>query len=754
MTNHIFITVNFPDKMQKSLQIHVISLTFFLLLLLLLPLLSESQLAPSESKTLTEIQKQLQYPQILQSWTNTANFCHIPSSPSFRIICFKGHITELTIAGNRTSKLSGKFDKLFTLLTKLTSLNTLSLVSLGISGSLSPKFIADLSPSLQSLNLSSNFISGRIPKEITSLKNLKSLALSDNLFNGSVFDLRGLSNLQELDLGGNNLGPQVPSLPSNLISVSLKSNSFRSKIPEQIKKLIKLQSLDLSSNEVSGSIPEFLFSLPSLQTLTLAQNMLSGSLPNSSCSSSKVKTLDVSHNLLTGKLPSCYSSKSFRNQTVLFSFNCLSLIGTPNSKYQRPLSFCQNQASKAIAVEPVPKAEVKESARIKLGLVILIVIGVVILAAVLVLLVLIVLRRRRSRSEEDTFEVNNNNERHASDKVSVCSTTTTSTKSLPDSRRVPQTMRSAVIGLPPYRIFSLEDLEEATNDFDAASLFSEQLYRGCLREGIAVTVRCIKLKHKSLPQSLAQQMEVLSKLRHMHLVSVLGHCIASNQDHNQHAGHTIFIVQEYISNGSLRDFLTDCRKKEVLKWPQRMAIAIGVARGIQFLHMGVAPGIFGNNLEIENIMLDETLTVKISGYTIPLPSKVGAESPQAKSPRSNEDGEKEDVYQFGVILLQIITGKIVTAGSSEMGSLKLQLENGLRDEPTVLSSLADPSVTGSYAYESLRTTVQFAINCLCEDQSKRPSIEDVVWNLQYTIQVQQGWTNSGNHEASMKAIYE
>ncbi|ESQ33045.1 hypothetical protein EUTSA_v10003702mg [Eutrema salsugineum] len=743
--------------MKNSLQIHVFSLTFFLLLLLLLPLLSESQLTPSESKALTEIQKQLQCPQILQSWTNTANFCHIPSSPSFRIICFKGHVTELTITGNRTTKLPGRFDKLFTLLTTLSSLNTLSLTSLGISGSLSPKIITNLSPSLKSLNLSSNFLSGKIPKEISSLRNLKSLVLSDNLFKGSVFDLRGLSNLQELDLGGNNLGPEAPSLPSNLITVSLKNNSFRSKFPGQIKNLNKLQSLDFSSNEFTGSIPEFLFSLPSLQTLSLAQNLLSGSLPNSSCSSSKVRTLDVSHNLLTGKLPSCYTSKSFRNQTVLFSFNCLSLVGTPNARYQRPLSFCQNQASKAIAVEPVHKVEDKDSTGIKLGLVILIFIGVVILAAVLVLLVLIVLRRRRSRSEEDTFEANNNsynNERHASDKVSVCSTTTTSTKSLLDSRRVPQTMRSAVIGLPPYRIFSLEELEEATNDFDAASLFCEQLYRGCLREGIAVTVRCIKLKQKSLPQSLAQQMEVLSKLRHMHLVSVLGHCIASNQDHNQHAGHTIFIVQEYISNGSLRDFLTDCRKKEVLKWPQRMAIAIGVARGIQFLHMGVAPGIFGNNLEIENILLDETLTVKISGYTIPLPSKVGAESPQVKSPRSNEDGEKEDVYQFGVILLQIITGKVVAAGSSEMGSLKLQLENGLRDEPSVLSSLADPSVRGSYAYESLRTTVEFAINCLCEDQSKRPSIEDVVWNLQYTIQVQQGWTNSGNHEASMKAIYE
>lgn len=742
------------QKMQSSLQKHVFSLTF--LLLLLLPLLSESQLPPTESKTLLDIQKQLQYPQILQSWTNTANFCNIPSSPSLRVICSKGHITELTITGNRTSKLSGRFEELFTLLTKLSSLNTLSLTSLGISGPLSPKIITNLSPSLQSLNLTSNFISGNIPKEISSLKNLKSLVLTDNLFNGSVFDLRGLSNLQELDLGGNNLGPELPSLPSNLISVSLKNNSFRSKLSEHIKKLNKLQRLDLSSNEFTGSIPEFLFSLPSLQTLGLAQNMFSGSLPNSSCSSSKVRTLDVSRNLLTGKLPSCYSSKSFKNQTVLFSFNCLSLNGTPNAKYQRPLSFCQNQASKAIAVEPVPKVEEKDSARIKLGMVILVITGVVILGAILVVLVLIVLKRRRSESEEDTFEVNNNNnnDRYASDKVSICSNTTTSTKSLPDSRRVPQTMRSAVIGLPPYHIFSLEELEEATNDFDAASLLCEQLYRGSLREGIAVTVRCIKLKQKNLPQSLAQQMEVLSKLRHMHLVSVLGHCIASNQGHNQHAGHTIFIVQEYISNGSLKDFLTDCRKKEVMKWPQRMAIAIGVARGIQFLHMGVAPGIFGNNLDIENILLDGTLTVKISGYTIPLPSQVGAESHQVKTPRSNEDGEKEDVYQFGVILLQIITGRVVSAGSSEMGSLKLQLENGLRDEPSVLSSLADPTVRGSYAYESLRTTVEFAINCLCEDQSKRPSIEDVVWNLQYTIQVQQGWTNSGNHEATMKAIYE
>lgn len=60
----------------------------------------------------------------------------------------------------------------------------------------------------------------------------------------------------------------------------------------------------------------------------------------------------------------------------------------------------------------------------------------------------------------------------------------------------------------------------------------------------------------------------------------------------------------------------------MLKWPRRMAISTGIARGIQLLHTGVKPGIFGNNIKIENILLDDTLNVKVSGYSIPLPSKV------------------------------------------------------------------------------------------------------------------------------------
>ncbi|WZZ51470.1 hypothetical protein YC2023_051577 [Brassica napus] len=110
------------------------------------------------------------------------------------------------------------------------------------------------------------------------------------------------------------------------------------------------------------------------------------------------------------------------------------------------------------------------------------------------------------------------------------------------------------------------------------------------------------------------------------------------------------------------------------------------------------------------------------GSLYTLASFYGSRSKDGEESTSDDDGEKEDVYQFGVILLQIITGKVMAAASSELGNLKLQLENGLREEPSVLRSLADPSVRGMYAYESLRTTVEFSINCLCEDQRKTPSI--------------------------------
>ncbi|PNY03896.1 putative LRR receptor-like protein kinase [Trifolium pratense] len=314
----------------------------------------------------------------------------------------------------------------------------------------------------------------------------------------------------------------------------------------------------------------------------------------------------------------------------------------------------------------------------KLGLVLVIVGGVVGIACVFALLIVFILWKSKPE------RLNHNLDRSSVHKFSE--------KSNINARHVPQTMRQATHGQPPYNIFTEEEIEDATNNFDQSNLIGE----------------------------------------------------GSQGQEPPQVTSTVFIVLEYISNVSLRDQLTDGKKKEMLKWPQRMAISIGIARGVQFLHTGVAPGIFGNNLKIQNILLDDSLNAKVSGYKIPLPSKSTVNEQSASNQiASTSNAEKEDIYQLGVILLEIITGTQI-ASSSDVEQLKDELERGSSEAPsTILRSAIDPSLRGSYAYESMSTAVQITLNCLSKVSSTRPSIEDVLWNLQYSMQVQENWTSSG-----------
>ncbi|POO00004.1 Tyrosine-protein kinase [Trema orientale] len=757
--------------------------SFPIIFALLTPVLN-AQLTPSETRLLFQVQKLLEYPQVLQGWNNWTSFCYLPSSPSLKIVCYNNRVTELTIVGNKSSpshspkSVSGNFvgspqtlsksfsiDSFFTVLTKLSNLRVLSLVSLGLWGPL-PEKITRLK-SLEVLNISSNFIYGEIPSSISSIKSLKSLVLADNLFNGSAPDLQSLALLEELNLGNNHLGPGFPSLGNSLVSIILRNNSLRSQIPSKLINFNKLEQFDISVNEFVGPIPSSLFSLPSIQSLNLAGNQLSGALSMNIICNAELNFVDISHNLLIGKLPPCIGSNSV-NRTVLYSFNCLS---SGNLRYQRPNSFCQKEA---LAVKPPAKSKNKESGT-QLGLILGVVGGVVAIAAVLGLLILIIVRKRTDQNDKfDNISL--------ADKMSLRTSPRPNIETIFSIGRVPQPMRLTSIGLPPYRVFALEEIEDATNNFDPSNLMGEgsqgKVYKGRLSDGSVVLVKCLKLKQKHIVQSLIQSIEAsLSKLRHRHLVSVLGHCIVTFQEH-PNTTTTVFVVLESMTK-SLSEYVTDWRKKEMLKWPQRMAITIGLARGVQFLHTGVVPGIYGNNLKINNILLDESLSAKISSYNIPLPSKVGVEGPlhgqgvhleryysALLSPfsssssgvvaefkfscknfkRSDENGEKEDIYQLGIILLEVITGKLVIS-ASDLNETKLQLERGLAE--STLKDAVEPSIQGSYAYQSLKTAVEITLTCLGKDPNRRPSIEDVLWHLQYSMQVQEGWTSSGNLSSQM-----
>ncbi|XP_021746229.1 probable LRR receptor-like serine/threonine-protein kinase At1g14390 [Chenopodium quinoa] len=711
--------------------------------------ISEAQVNPAEARILLQLQKYLEYPDSLKSWQQWTDFCFLQPSPSVTVVCSNGLITELTVIGNRTSPShssiplkSGKFavsdqtlsqkfslDSLFTIVTKLRSLRKLCLVSLGIWGSLPSKI--SRFHTLEVLNMSSNFVYGEIPPQISLMESIQSIVLADNLLDGNIPDLSTLQSLQELDLSNNQLGPDFPSLGSNVVSIILRNNTLRSQIPSRIKSFNQLQRFDASSNNLIGPIPPSVLSLPALWYLNLAENQLTGELPKSTTCGKRLWFVDISRNLLVGQLPSCVSSEAGKYRKVLSVWNCLS-----GSKFQHPAKFCQRQA---LAVIPPPKKsssgrlhDDQKNSGIKFGLIFGIIGGTILFAGTVVSLMWLICKRK---SKDVEYQ-------HKYDK-SVGGKLANRPSPIVDAKYGPKSMRMPALGLPSYQSFTLQELEEATNNFDRVNLVAEgsqgQLYRGLLQSGTAILVRCIKVKEKLSSKTLNQQLEVIAQLRHQNLVCVLGHCVVAYKD--RHQGSTIFVVFEHVTNGSLREHLTDWRRKDRLKWPQRMTISVGIAKGVHFLHTGMVPGVFGNELSIKNILLDESLTPKVSNYRIPLPFKV--ETPNGQNAAISIHPDKDDIYKVGVILLELLTGRQITS-ESQVDELKQELERSLAESASALQRAVDLSMKGTYAYQSIKTAVELAANCLCSDPSRRPPMEDVVWHLQYSIQAQQTWTSSGN----------
>ncbi|MED6147054.1 hypothetical protein PIB30_117445 [Stylosanthes scabra] len=422
----------------------------------------------------------------------------------------------------------------------------------------------------------------------------------------------------------------------------------------------------------------------------------------------------------------------------MYSWNCLSARGLTD---QHPASYCKRVMDSLTAKSPVRNG--KDESEIHLGLA-LGVLGVATgVTGLVALLFLFMLKKNKAKiAKKDTID-----NKSDADKIPI--------NLYPgpkiDTRCSIERMSLAVLGLPPYCNFTSDEIGYATNNFRQSNLIGEgsqgQLYKGKLIDGSMVLVNRVRLKQKSLNRNSMQNFEmVLPNLRHRNLVSVLGHCFINCEDQSQ-TRSTIYIVFEHISNVStLKDHLSDRMKREMLKWPQRMAISIGIARGIQFLHTGVTPGIYGNNLRIENILLDHSLNAKVSGYCIPLPSKKGLDRRQNEQcvPSISGSEEKEDIYQLGVILIQIITGKLITS-SRELEQLKDEMERGLLEGASSTPRLTvDPFLRGIYVQESVRTALQITINCLSKITINRPSVEDVLWNLQYSMQVQEARSSTGN----------
>lgn len=711
----------------------------------------------------------------LDSWGNyTGDFCYMASNLHMSITCQENSVSELKIMGDKLSKVSEfhgfavpnqtlsetfSIDSLVTTLTRLTSLRVLSLVSLGIWGPL-PDKIHRLN-SLEFLDMSSNFLFGSIPPQISRLVKLHTLTLDGNFFNesvpdwfdslsnltilslknnglkgvlpssicrittltdislshnelsGKLPDLSTLSGLHLLDLRENHLDSELPFMPNGLTTLLLSNNSFSGKIPEEFGKLNQLQHLDLSINTLGGVPPSALFSLPNISYLNLASNLLSGSLPNNLKCGDQLGFVDISSNRLTGKLPSCLDSTSDK-RLVKFGGNCFSL----DTQYQHQESYCKEA-----------NIEGKHSG----GRAIWVLIGVIggTLAFIIFVALGLLIFCRRYRTREAFVQ-------HTLPKVvQENSTSGISSEVLANARIISEAVKLGTQGAPACRMFSVEDLVEATNNFDKSTLLGEgsigKLYKGRLENGSYIAIRSLSFFKKYSIRNLKIRVDLLSKLRHPHLVGLLGYCIDDGGRDDSTASR-VFLVHEYISNGNFHAHLSESCPEKVLKWSDRLAVLIGVAKAVHFLHTGVIPASFSNRLKTNNILLDEHQIAKLSDYGMTIITdeleQLETKGDGAKSWHMTNLGD--DVYNFGFILLEMLVGPIVS-GKGEAFLLNEMKSFGSQDGR---QKIVDPIVLTTCSQESLSIVISITNKCISPEPASRPSFEDVLWNLQYAAQVQ------------------
>ncbi|XP_052195302.1 probable receptor-like protein kinase At2g23200 isoform X1 [Diospyros lotus] len=321
--------------------------------------------------------------------------------------------------------------------------------------------------------------------------------------------------------------------------------------------------------------------------------------------------------------------------------------------------------------------------------------------------------------------------------------------------------RSPVCNLNLGLKLSFADIQYATNNFDMKLLIGEggfgKVYKGTLRSGIKVAVKRSQPGHGQGFPEFQTEITVLSKIRHRHLVSLIGYCDERSE---------MILVYEFMERGTLRDHLygsnRDNEKSTVsfeLSWIRRLEICIGAAKGLHYLHSSSDICIIHRDVKSTNILLDFHFVAKVSDFGI---SRLGPldqthVSTVVKGTFGYLDPEyfrclqltkKSDVFSFGVVLLEVLCARRPISNLLPAEEINLA-EWGLSwHKKGELEKIIDPLLVGKINPNSLRMFGGIVEKCLREYGVDRPSMHDVLWDLEYALQLQQTARNREPHEDS------
>ncbi|KAI5599136.1 hypothetical protein BDE02_02G177800 [Populus trichocarpa] len=296
------------------------------------------------------------------------------------------------------------------------------------------------------------------------------------------------------------------------------------------------------------------------------------------------------------------------------------------------------------------------------------------------------------------------------------------------------------------RFLAYEELKEATNNFESASILGEggfgRVYKGVLSDGTAVAIKRLTSGGQQGGKEFLVEVEMLSRLHHRNLVKLVGYY--SSRDSSQN-----LLCYELVPNGSLEAWLhgplgANCR----LDWDTRMKIALDAARGLAYLHEDSQPCVIHRDFKASNILLEKNFHAKVSDFGLAKQAPEGRANYLSTrvmgtfgyvAPEYAMTGHllvKSDVYSYGVVLLELLTGRMPVDMSQPSGqeNLVTWARPILRDKDQ-LEELADPTLGGKYPKEDFVRVCTIAAACVSSEASQRPTMGEVVQSLKMVQRV-------------------